>query len=123
VDEPALAECDFGRWRGRTLAEVHAADPEGVAAWMNDPRSRPHGGESLSELADRVALWLDQQAELNGTAVAITHGGPVRAAVVRALGAPLDAFWRLDAAPLAITELHSNDGRWRLVRLNWRPAA
>ena len=25
--EPALRECDFGAWAGRTLAEVHEEDP------------------------------------------------------------------------------------------------
>jgi broad specificity phosphatase PhoE len=42
----------------------------------------------------------------------------VRAAVVHALGAPLHAFWRIDAAPLSLTELHAADGRWTVTRLN-----
>lgn len=113
-----LAECDFGGWAGRTLADVHAADPEGALAWMTDPTASPHGGESLVSFQSRVSAWLDGQAELSGTAVAITHGGVVRAAVVCALGAPLEAFWRVDAAPLAVTELHGHDGRWTLARLN-----
>jgi hypothetical protein len=37
---------------------------------------------------------------------------------VHALGAPLDAFWRVDVAPLSITELHAHDGRWTLTRTN-----
>ncbi len=116
--DPELAECDFGAWAGRTLAEVSAADTESVAAWMADPDARPHGGESLTELATRIAAWLDGQATLDGDAVAITHGGVVRAALVHALGAPLEAFWRLDAAPLAITELHTYDRRWTVKQVN-----
>ena len=119
--DEALAECDFGRWHGRELATLHESEPEGVAAWLRDPHSAPHGGESLAALCQRLARWLDEQAERSGSAVAVTHGGPLRAAVVHALGAPLDAFWRLDAAPLAITELHAHDGRWTLTRLNWQP--
>jgi broad specificity phosphatase PhoE len=117
--EPALAECDFGRWAGQTLETVAAADRGAVNAWMTDPSARPHGGESHAEFAARVAAWLDEQATLDGGAVAITHGGVVKAAVVHALGAPLEAFWRVDAAPLSITELHAGDGRWLLTRLNW----
>ena len=116
--EPSLAECDFGAWAGRSLADVHAADPEAAGAWMSDPGACPHGGESLAAFATRVACWLDEQARLDGAAVAITHGGVVKAAVVRALDAPLDAFWRIDCAPLSITELHAHDGRWTLTRLN-----
>ena len=121
VVDPALAECDFGAWAGRSLADVHADDPEAVSAWMTDPDAAPHGGESLSRFARRVAGWLDAQAASDGRALAVTHGGVVKAAVVHALGAPPAAFWRIDVAPLSLTELHCHDRRWTLVRANWRP--
>ncbi len=115
---PALSECDFGTWAGRTLAEVSEQDPEGTRAWMTDPDARPHGGETLAELRKRVGDWLDEQAPLEGRAIAVTHGGVVKAAVVHALAAPPLAFWRVDVAPLTATELHAHDGRWTLVRVN-----
>ena len=113
--EPALAECDFGAWAGRRLADVDEAE---ALVWMTDPEARPHGGESLAAFAARVSGWLDGQAQLDGRAVAVTHGGVIKAAVVHALGAPLAAFWRIDAAPLAITELHAHDRRWTVTRVN-----
>lgn len=116
--DPALAECDFGCWGGRRLADVDAEDPAGARAWMLDPEAVPHGGESLAAFAARVAAWLDRQAQLDGTAAAITHGGVVKAAIVRALGAPLPVFWRVDVAPLSVTELRAHDGHWTLSRLN-----
>ena len=116
--DPALAECDFGAWSGRTLADLHGEDSDAVAAWMTDPDAAPHGGESLTGFARRVGGWLQSQAELEGRAVALTHGGVVKAAVVHALGAPLAAFWRIDVSPLAITELHCHGGRWTLTRAN-----
>ena len=116
--EPALAECDFGAWAGRTLADVHAADPEAAGAWMTDPDACPHGGESLRRFAARVAGWLDAQAGGEGWTVAITHAGVVRAAVVHAVGAPLEAFWRLDVAPLGVTQMNARDGRWNVTSLN-----
>lgn len=114
----ALAECDFGAWAGRTLADVAAESPGDVGTWMEDPDARPHGGESLSAFAARVGAWLDEQAALAGSAVAFTHGGVVKAALVHALGAPLAAFWRIDVAPLALAELHAHDGRWTVTRMN-----
>ena len=116
--DPALAECDFGSWCGRSLADVHASDPDAAASWMTDPDAAPHGGESLRAFAARVASWLDGQATLDGRATAITHAGVVKAAVVHALGAPLEAFWRVDVAPLGVTELHAHDGRWTVARVN-----
>ena len=115
--ELALDECDFGSWAGRTLAQVHEEDPQGAAAWMTDPHARPHGGETLADLLERVGRWLDRQARAGGRAIAVTHAGVVKAAVVHALGAPPAAFWQVDVAPLALTELHAHDGRWTLTRL------
>jgi broad specificity phosphatase PhoE len=116
--EPALAECDFGAWAGRPLSEVAEADPAAVHAWMTDPDAAPHGGESLTALLTRVRAWLEEQAAQEGTAIAITHGGVVKAAVVHALSAPPSAFWRVDVSPLSITELHAHDGRWTVTRVN-----
>jgi broad specificity phosphatase PhoE len=116
--DPALAECDFGVWAGRPLAELASEDPAAVEAWMTDPDVAPHGGESLTALLTRVRTWLGDQAALDGTAIAITHGGVVKAAVVAALDAPPSAFWRVDVSPLSITELHAHDGRWTVTRVN-----
>ena len=115
---PELDECDFGAWAGRTLAQIHEREPAGARAWMTDPHARPHGGESLADLLARVASWLDAQAQRDGPVIAITHGGVVKAAVVHALAAPASAFWRVDVAPLAVTELHAHDGRFTLTRVN-----
>jgi broad specificity phosphatase PhoE len=116
--EPAIAECDFGAWAGRTLEDVTVAEPDAGTAWMTDPDAAPHGGESLRAFAARVAGWLAAQAPLEGGAIAITHGGVVKAAIVAALSAPIEAFWRVDATPLAVTEMHAHDGRWTLSKVN-----
>src|SRR5579859_2951212 len=47
IVEPALQDCDYGTWRGRSLGEIGATDPVGAAAWIADPAAAPHGGESL----------------------------------------------------------------------------
>jgi broad specificity phosphatase PhoE len=117
-----LDECDFGAWRGRTLAELNAEDPVAVAAWMEDPTAAPHGGESLLALLERVGGWLSARADDGSRMVAVTHAGVIRAAVVCALDAPALAFWRLDVAPLSRTVLHAHDGRWTVRGVNLPPA-
>ncbi len=118
--DAAIAECDFGDWAGLALADIDERD---AGSWMADPDARPHGGESLTAFAARVGGWLDAQGRRDGRTIAVTHAGVIRAALVHALGAPLDAFWRIDAAPLSITELHAHDGRWTVTRLNHVAAA
>jgi broad specificity phosphatase PhoE len=117
----ALDECDFGTWSGRTLASISAADPHAVTAWMDG--AAPHGGETLAQFGARVGAWLDEQAEQDGRAVAVTSGGVVKAAVVHALDAPAAAFWRVDVTPLRATELHAHGGRWTVAQVNAAVAA
>ncbi|MFC8345124.1 histidine phosphatase family protein [Streptomyces sp. NPDC057280] len=110
------AGLDAGRWRGRALDEVGRAEPEALGEWLADPSSAPHGGESVKELCERVARWLDAVAQSDGRTLAVVEPDVVRAAVVHVLGAPLASFWRADVLPLTATELSGRAGRWN-VRL------
>jgi broad specificity phosphatase PhoE len=116
--DPAIAECDFGAWSGRTLDELVAERPRETRRWMTDPESAPHGGESLRGFCARIASWLDAQSTRNGLCIAITHGGVVKAAVAHALDAPVEAIWRFDCAPLSRTTLYAHDGRWTVRSVN-----
>ncbi|MEW6581602.1 MAG: histidine phosphatase family protein [Actinomycetota bacterium] len=118
--DAALADCDAGAWAGRSLRDVHRDDPLGAVAWLTDPDAAPHGGESLRAVLDRVAGWLTGLAGGDGAVVAVTHAAPIRAALVHALGAPAAALWRIDVAPLSITELHASGGGWTVARVNAR---
>ncbi|QIQ03340.1 histidine phosphatase family protein [Streptomyces liangshanensis] len=123
---PAPAPCAMGRWQGRTLDDVAAAEPESVAAWLSDPAAAPHGGESLLTLLTRVGDWLDalpdapsgsptQDPHRSGRVLAVAEPDVVRAAVTHALGAPPEAFWRIDVRPLSLVELSGRGSRWNLL--------
>ncbi|WP_432019507.1 histidine phosphatase family protein [Streptomyces sp. 1222.5] len=112
--DSAPAGLDAGRWRGRTLEEVGAAEPEAVGRWLTDAGSAPHGGESVREMCERVGRWLDAVQGTDGRTLAVVEPEVVRAAVVHVLGLPADAFWRLDVPPLTATELSGRAGRWNL---------
>ena len=92
-------------------------EPEAFAAFMSDPHSRPHGGESIAGVCARTAAWLDSLVAEQGRILAVTHVAIIRAAVLAALSAPLEAFWRIDIPPLSTTELVSDGRRWA-----WRAA-
>lgn len=112
--ESALAGLDAGRWRGRTLEEVGAAEPEALVRWLSDPGAEPHGGESVREFCARIAEWLDKAGTTAGRTIAVVEPEVVRAVVLHALGAPEAAFWRVDVPPLAATEVTGGPGRWKL---------
>jgi broad specificity phosphatase PhoE len=113
--QPALRDCDMGRWRGFTLAEVAAREPAAVDAWFADPRAAPHGGEPLLAFISRVGGWLDTRpAEDIGAIVAVAEPAVVRAAVVYALNAPPRTYWYVDVRPLSTVTLTGGPGRWNL---------
>jgi broad specificity phosphatase PhoE len=115
--DPALRDCDFGRWAGRALAEVEALEPQALALWLSDPQAAPHGGESFAEATSRVAEWMDALPAGSGAILAITHAAVLRAAIVHALGAPALSLLHIDAAPLGRVRLSGGKGSWRFSGL------
>jgi broad specificity phosphatase PhoE len=115
--EPALRDCDYGRWRGLASKDVAGSEPDAFAAWLGDPVAAPHGGESFAVLIERVGAWLTQSLARDGATLAVTHASFVRAAIVNALGAGPSAFARIDVAPLSLARLSGREGRWNLVAL------
>ena len=113
--QPALRDCAMGRWRGLTLGEAMAREPEAVDAWLADPRATPHGGESLLDFVSRVGGWLDTRPVADGDrVVAVAEPSVIRAALLYALKAPPATFWNIDVHPLSTATLAGRAGRWNL---------
>ncbi|MGV4794522.1 histidine phosphatase family protein [Rhizobium sp. F40D2] len=112
--DPALGDCDHGRWAGKSIAAIEAEEPENLMAWMTNPEAAPHGGESLLDLRTRVASWMDNECALGGHVIAISHAAIIRAAVAHALRAPPSSFWLVDIEPLAVIHMTSDGRRWSL---------
>ena len=112
--EPRLGPWDLGQWTGRPFGEL---DLDG---WRGDPAFAAHGGESLVALRARVADLLTEWHELTGRLAVVTHAAVIKAMVVHALGAPVQAVWDVDVRPASVTELHATSIGWRLTRLSCR---
>ncbi|MFJ5839454.1 histidine phosphatase family protein [Streptomyces shenzhenensis] len=117
----ALRDCDMGRWRGLTLGEAMAREPASVDAWLADPHSTPHGGESLLAFISRVGGWLDTRPAADGRIVAVAEPSVIRAALVYVLKAPPATYWNIDVRPLSATTVTGRAGRWNL-RVDGVPA-
>ncbi len=113
--EPRLAPWDLGTWTGRPWHELD------LASWRADPSYDAHGGESLIALFARVSALLDEWHTAAGRVAVVTHAAVIKAAVVHALRAPIEAMWHLDVAPASLTELHAiPPGGWRVTRVGCR---
>ena len=114
--QPAILDIDHGEWAGRSLAEIHAAQPDALAAWLGDPTRGTPGGETMADVADRLADWLDGLVDQDRHILAITHAAVIRAAIAHTLGVPIGAALRIDIAPLSLTTL-SFTRCWRLQEI------
>lgn len=101
-------EMDFGHWEGRLWSEI----PEGeVNVWAEHFfEGRPHGGESVAQVAERVGLGLLQVRRRRGTNLIITHAGVVRAAL--AAGGDARA-WQAEIAYASATWLDGPEAKDR----------
>ena len=106
-----IADVNYGIWSGKGIEEVHALDPIGLAAWLTDVEAAPHGGESFRQVIERIGNWMENQTHAGHT-LAVTHPAVVRAAILYAMQAPPSSFWRLEIAPLSITDLRYNGRLW-----------
>jgi probable phosphoglycerate mutase len=78
-----LREIGYGEWEGSTLAEAQAKDPDLFAQRQAEKWTiAPPGGETYVSVQVRVNEWYRQ---LKADAVAVAHGGTLRALMV-ALG-------------------------------------
>lgn len=113
--EPRLADLDCGRWRGKTLKALPA---EELKVWLTEPAQAPHGGESIVDLRERVAGWLESLTEKGAgdplRTVAVTHPAVIRAAILTALDVAPESFWRIDVAPAGRVVMHLRNDRWTL---------
>jgi broad specificity phosphatase PhoE len=114
--EATLRDADHGRWTGLALSDVLIKEPDALKAWMEDPDSIPHGGESMRALFDRIMNWMERQRIADGRDIAVTHPNVVRMAVAYAAGAGPEAARNIDVAPLGMAVTAWN-GRWRLSAL------
>ncbi len=104
----ALADMTCGAWRGRSLAEVQATEPEALMGWLRDPASGTPGGETFAQVVARVSAWMDGQAQGDARVLAVTHANVMRAALAHVLDIPPAAAFRIDVAPLSRLTLSFN---------------
>lgn len=83
-----LRELAFGSWENRAWSKIARTE---IDAWASDfHHARPHGGESVAMLTERVRKALQALGACDGTSLIVTHLGVIRAAM--ALAARADAW-------------------------------
>lgn len=136
--DPRLREVATGSWTGQTFAEVAAREPDVVAAAARGEDVRRGGGETFTEVRERVwaaigEIAADLTTDLTAdpadpadpadqgrsgppTAVLFTHGGAVRVAAAAACGVPAPGHTAFTPpVNCSLTIIDVVDGRARLT--------
>lgn len=114
-----LGEIHIGEWQGLTLAELDRRED-----WrrFNTHRAafRAPGGESMLEAQTRMVNALDRLRENhpNDAVAVVSHGDPLRAALLYYLGMPIDFVLRIDVNPGSLTVCEAGDWGARVLSLN-----
>ncbi len=102
-----LREGNRGRWEGHLFAEIEGEEPELYAAWMRAGEAfRFPGGESLKDQQDRVLASLRDIHRVGPLpALAVCHGGSIRAMLALRDARGLAAFHEFKVPNLALVAL------------------
>lgn len=118
-----LREIDLGRWDGEMMEDIVKNDGELLKQWTNDPSSMSvPGGESLGAVQERSMEWYREagEADFEGTVVAASHGGPIRAILASVIGLSLSYVFRLQVDLASISVVNYKGKFSNLELLNER---
>jgi broad specificity phosphatase PhoE len=117
-----LLELDFGEWTGLTFDAVRADERWRVWSSCRSIATVP-GGESMRQVQERAvkALFELRQTHCEGTVLIISHGDVIRAALLFALGMPLDFYSRIEVGLASLNTIHIDDTGIRVLAVNERP--
>ena len=123
-----LAECRYGAWSGRPLAELAAEPLWSVVQHQPSAALFPDGdlpGESIASMASRaVAAIREIDAEVaaehgpDSVWVACSHGDVIKAILADAAGAHLDSFQRFVVDPASLSAVRYTAARPFVLRVN-----
>ena len=115
--DPALIECDYGQWQGRTLSDLAKEDLWPVVQSQPSAVVFP-GGESMAGMQARAVAAIRRhdaafEAEYGPGAVwvAVSHGDIIKSILADAFGMHLDLFQRINVGPASVSIVHYGASR------------
>ncbi len=117
-----VLELDFGEWTGWTFDAVRADERWRLWSSCRSIATVP-GGESMRQVQERAvrAICELRAVHPDGTVLIVSHGDVIRAALLFALGMPLDLFSRIEVGLASLSTIQIDNSGLRVLRLNERP--
>jgi 2,3-bisphosphoglycerate-dependent phosphoglycerate mutase/probable phosphoglycerate mutase len=120
VEDSRWREASHGRWEGLTYREVRERFPaEATARFADALHGKPAGGESLAEVAERVAAgWRALLGQYpGGRVLVVTHATPIQLVLCLLNGMdPAQHWrWRIDLGGLTAIDVYGGGAIVRMV--------
>jgi len=117
---PGLIDFDYGKWQGLPHQEVKEKYQELYSRWLNHPHQlRMPEGESLDDVSKRaMRVVAEIIAEVEGTAVLVSHRVVNKVLICALLGLDNAHFWNIRQDTTGITTFSYEAGRWVLTEHN-----
>jgi probable phosphoglycerate mutase len=90
-----LKEIQYGKWEGKTQAEVQRQYPEDYVHWLTEPAwNPPTGGETSVQIASRASLVITEieQKHPDGNVLVVSHKATIRVLLCSLLGIDLGRY-------------------------------
>jgi alpha-ribazole phosphatase len=112
-----LQEMDYGKWTGKTAAELKESDPEMLTTWQFEPhKHRMPGGETVGEVQERIVQALEKilSVEKGSGVCVVTHAIPVKTAMCHFMHDDLSLIWltsRQESTAFNIIDFQNDDAQ------------
>lgn len=123
--DDGLKEISHGKWEGKLVTEIEAADRAMLDTWRKGPPATFPAGpdaESLQQVFDRAWSALGRACEGLGadeTLLLVAHDAVNRVLLLHVLGLPYERVWRFRQAPATLNVLAGPSlDALQVVRLN-----
>ena len=97
VSDERLLDEGLGEWTGLRVAQIERDWPAEFAAWRRDPAGAPPGGESFTQVRDRVKPLMTEALQIyrGHTVVLVTHAAVAKMILTTALQVDPAVAYRL----------------------------
>ena len=118
VDE-RLSEQNFGIFEGFTYEQLLERNPDEFQSWNQDFSGyRIPGGESFSDVRDRIDNYLKELIGRDGTMLLVAHKGTLGHFLASSLGLPLEGYWNFVFEQGSYSCIDYEDGYAIIRKLN-----
>ena len=118
VDE-RLSEQNFGIFEGFTYEQLLERYPDEFQSWNQDFSGyRRPGGESFSDVRDRIDNYLKELIGRDGTMLLVAHKGTLGHFLASSLGLPLEGYWNFVFEQGSYSCIDYEDGYAIIRKLN-----